>query len=433
MGDGAITQDQTLRRVAITGIGAVTPVGRDAPGTWEALKAGRSGVGPITTFDASTYPVRIAGMVDDFGPDRLPDRRLAHRLHRGAAFGLTAGVEAVRAAAIPAGTYDPFECGVSMGGSVARPELQEFSDIFHTRDGSEGRRLYRWPPSRTVVTSQNVAGAELASIAGAQGPMIGISTACTASSHALGEAFRCIQDGEARMMLAGGYDALTSWVDVLGFSLLGALTKDYNDDPERASRPFDRDRSGFVLGEGAVVMVLEELDSARARGAEIHAEIAGYGSSLNAYRMTDPPPDGGGAAIAMAHALRDSGFAAQDVDYVVAHGTGTPAGDVSETVAIKRALGDHAQRVVVTSPKSMTGHTTCAAGALNLLAALGAIRDGVVSPTINLDNPDPELDLDFVALQARELPVSVAMTNAFAFGGTNGAMVVCRPELRDAR
>jgi 3-oxoacyl-[acyl-carrier-protein] synthase II len=390
-------------------------------------------VGQITTFDASTYPVRIAGMVDDFELDQLPDRHLVRRLHRGAMFGLAAGVEAVRAAAIPEGTYDPYECGVSMGGSVARPELQEFSDIFYTRGQSDGHRLHRSPPSRNVVVSQNVASAELASFAGAQGPMIGVSTACTASSHALGEAFRRIQDGEASMMLAGGYDALTSWVDVLGFSLLGALTKDYNDDPTRASRPFERDRTGFVLGEGAVVMVLEDLDGARARGAEIHAEIAGYGSSLNAYRMTDPPPDGGGATIAMTRALGESGFTAQDIDYVVAHGTGTPGGDVSETVAIKAALGDHAKSIVVTSPKSMTGHTTCAAGALNLLAALGAIRDGVVSPTINLDNPDPELDLDYVANEARSMEVNVAMTNAFAFGGTNGALVVCRPELRDAR
>ncbi|HEY7933103.1 MAG TPA: beta-ketoacyl-ACP synthase II [Solirubrobacteraceae bacterium] len=420
-----------MARVAITGIGAVTPVGGDAPSTWAALKAGRSGVGPITTFDASTFPVRIAGMVEDFDPDQLPDRHLMRRLHRGAAFGLAAGVEAVRAASIPKGTYDPYECGVSMGGSVARPELQEFSDIFYERGQSDGHRLYRSPPSRTVVISQNVASAELASFAGAQGPMIGISTACTASSHAIGEAFRCIQDGEAKMMLAGGYDALTSWVDVLGFTLLGALTKDYNDDPEHASRPFDRDRTGFVLGEGAVVMALEDLDSARERGAEIHAEIAGYGSSLNAYRMTDPPPDGGGAVIAMTRALRDSGFAAKDIDYVVAHGTGTPAGDLSETVAIKGALGDHAKRLVVTSPKSMTGHTTCAAGALNLLAALGAIRDNVVSPTTNLDNPDPELDLDYVPKQAREMEVNVVMTNAFAFGGTNGAMVVCEPGLRD--
>ena len=220
-------------------------------------------------------------------------------------------------------------------------------------------------------------------------------------------------------------------MDVIGFSLLGALTKDYNDDPEHASRPFERDRTGFVLGEGAVFMVLEELESARARGAEILGEIVGYASSLNAYRMTDPPPDGGGAVVAMTNALRESGFAPEDVDYVVAHGTGTPVGDTSETVAIKRAFGEHAYRLAVTSPKSMVGHTTCAAGALNMLAALGAMRDGVISPTINYDHPDPELDLDFIGNVARERDVAVAMTNAFAFGGTNGALVVCRPDVRN--
>ncbi|MGB0094073.1 MAG: beta-ketoacyl-[acyl-carrier-protein] synthase family protein [Solirubrobacteraceae bacterium] len=419
-------------RVAITGIGAVTPVGRDAPRTWTALKEGRSGIGPITTFDASTYPVRIAGMVEDFDPEeQLPDPRRIRHLHRGAAFGVAAGAEALRAAAIKEGTYDPAERGVSMGGSVARPELQEFSDIFYTRQRSGGHDLYRAPPSRTLTVSQNVASAELAKYADATGPMIGVSTACTASSHAIGEACRRIQEGEAKMMLAGGYDALTSWVDVIGFSLLGALTKDYNDDPEHASRPFERDRTGFVLGEGAVVMVLEDLDVARARGATIHAEIVGYASSLNAYRMTDPPPDGGGAVIAMTGALKESGFRPGDVDYVVAHGTGTPGGDVSETIAIKRSFGDHAYRLAVTSPKSMVGHTTCAAGALNLLAAVGAIGDGVISPTTNYDNPDPELDLDYVGNEAREQEVRIAVTNAFAFGGTNGALVVCAPGLSD--
>jgi 3-oxoacyl-[acyl-carrier-protein] synthase II len=421
-----------MTRVAITGIGAVTPVGRDAASTWTALKEGRSGIGQITTFDTTTYPVRIAGMVEDFDPvAQLPDPPRIRHLHRGAAFGVAAGAEAFRAAALEQGTYPPADCGVSMGGSVDRPELQEFSDIFYTRQTSGEHDLYRAPPSRTLTVSQNVASAELARMAQATGPMIGISTACTASSHAIGEAYRRIQDGEAKMMLAGGYDALTSWVDVIGFSLLGALTKDYNDDPEHASRPFERDRSGFVLGEGAVVMALEDLDAARARGATILAEIVGYSSSLNAYRMTDPPPDGGGAVIAMTNALKESGFRLEEIDYVVAHGTGTPAGDVSETVAIKRTFGDHAYRLAVTSPKSMVGHTTCAAGALNLLAAVGAMRDGVISPTINYDNPDPELDLDFVGNEAVQRDVKVALTNAFAFGGTNGALVVCAPELRD--
>jgi 3-oxoacyl-[acyl-carrier-protein] synthase II len=256
--------------------------------------------------------------------------------------------------------------------------------------------------------------------------MISVSTACTASVHAIGEAVRRIQDGDASMMLAGGYDALTSWLDVLGFALLGALTTEYNDDPERGSRPFERDRSGFVIGEGAVVFVLEELEAARVRGAEPLAEIAGYSASLNAYRMTDPPPDGGGAVLAMQGALAEAGLSPSDIDYVVAHGTGTPSGDVSETTGIKRVFGDQPDGLVVTSPKSMVGHTTCAAGALNVLAGVLAMRDSVVSPTINYDTPDPELDLDYVGNQAREMDVRTVVTNAFAFGGTNGALCLRR-------
>jgi 3-oxoacyl-[acyl-carrier-protein] synthase II len=224
--------------------------------------------------------------------------------------------------------------------------------------------------------------------------------------------------------VAGGCDALTSWVDVLGFSLLGALTRDYNDDPEHASRPFERDRSGFVLGEGAVVMVLEELESAQARDATIHAELVGYGSSLNAYRMTDPPPDGEGAVIAMNAALRESGLGRGDIDFVVAHGTGTPTGDASETVAIKRVFGVDAAHLSVSSPKSMTGHTTAAAAALSLLAAIKAMAEGIVPPTINYDTPDPELDLDYVPNEARERTVRASMVNAFAFGGANAVLVV---------
>ncbi len=420
------------RRVAITGFGALTPVGNDAESTWQSLRAGRSGIGPITTFDASTYPVRIAGLVKDFDPAvALPQPHDARRLHRAAAFAVAAAREALAHAGLTAGDYEPYEAGVSMGGSVARPELQEFSDIFYTRKVSDGHHLHRASPLRSLQVSQNTASALIADYAGARGPMIGISTACTASAHAVGEAHRRIQDGEARMMIAGGHDALTSWVDVLGFSLLGALTKDYNDDPTHASRPFERDRTGFVLGEGAVVLILEELESARARGARIYAEIAGYGSSLNAYRMTDPPPDGGGAVIAMNQALRESGLPLQDIGYVVAHGTGTPGGDVSETVAIKRTFGEHARKLVISSPKSMTGHSTAAAGALNLLAAVYALRDGVVSPTINHDHDDPECDLDCVPNVARELPLRAVMTNAFAFGGTNGAVLVCDPALRE--
>ncbi|HEX4109124.1 MAG TPA: beta-ketoacyl-[acyl-carrier-protein] synthase family protein [Solirubrobacteraceae bacterium] len=422
-----------MRRVVITGFGAITPLGLDAESTWESMKAGRSGIGPITTFDAGTYPVRIAGMVSGFDPDeRLPDPGQARLLHRAPQFAVAAAVEALRRSGVEAGHYPAAEVGVAMGGSVARPELQEFSDIFYTRKESGGHRLHRASPAHTAYVSQNTASAVIAKLAGAGGAMIGISTACTASAHAVGEAYRLIQDGDAEMIIAGGHDSLTSWVDVLGFSLLGALTKDYNDDPTHASRPFDRDRSGFVLGEGAVVMVLEEYEAARRRGAPIEAEIVGYGSSLNAYRMTDPPPDGGGAVISMTAAMREADLGPADIDLVLAHGTGTPAGDMSETIAIKRAFGDESKRIVITSPKSMTGHTTCAAGALNLLAAVFAMRDGVVSPTINRDTPDPECDLDCAPLVAREMTVRAVMTNAFAFGGTNGALLVVPPEGRAA-
>jgi 3-oxoacyl-[acyl-carrier-protein] synthase II len=413
--------------VAITGIGAVTPIGNDAESTWEAMKAGRSGVGPITTFDTSSYPVKIGGMCDAFdGSGRLPESPINRYLHRAERFGVAAAAEALASAGLEPAPYEPHEVGVSVGASVDRPTQQELSDVLYARQRGDGYELKRFSPSRALQISQTTGCARIAQLAGATGPMLSVSTACTASVHAIGEAFRRIQEGDAKMMIAGGYDALTSWLDVLGFALLGALTTDYNDDPERASRPFDRNRSGFVIGEGAVLFVLEDLDAARARHARPIAEIAGYSSSLNAYRMTDPPPDGGGAVLAIRGALREAGVAPAEVDYVVAHGTGTPSGDISETIGIKRVFEEHAKQLVVTSPKSMIGHTTCAAGAVNVLAGILAMRDGVVSPTINYDTPDPECDLDYVGNEARELDVRTVVTNAFAFGGTNGALCLRR-------
>ena len=418
-----------MNRVVITGIGAVTPVGRDAESSWQGLRAGRSGVQRIDFYDVSSFPVQIAGICSDFSMDQLPEPKAADYLHRGERFGVAAAAEAVRnAGLLENGGYAPDEIGVAIGGSVDRPELQEFSDAFEVRARSDGHEMHRFPPVKTLRDSQNTAAMQAARVAGAEGPMIGVSTACTASAHSIGEAFRLIQDGEARAMVAGGFDALTSWCDLLGFSLLGALTNEYNDDPERASRPFDKDRSGFVLGEGSVIMVLEEREAALERGATVHAELRGYASSLNAYRMTDPPPDGGGAVIAMNAALKEAGLGTKDVDYVVAHATSTPAGDISETTAIKRVFGDESDKIVVTSPKSMTGHTTCAASALNLLAGIYAMRDSVVSPTINVDNQDPECDLDCVPNEAREMDVNVVLVNGFAFGGTNGALVATKAE-----
>jgi 3-oxoacyl-[acyl-carrier-protein] synthase II len=416
------------QRVAITGFGAVTPVGNDAETTWQSLVAGRSGVGPITTFDPTNFPVKIAALVKDFDLERdVPDPRAGRHLSRAGRFALAAAVQAVKSAGLD-GEYEPHERGVSIGGSMGRPSLEELVEMSCLMRDSDGHDLYRQSPSMVLERDQNVTPARIATQLGFEGPMLSVSTACTASAHSVGEGFRLVQEGYAKLVLAGGCDALTSWFDVLGFGLLGALTKDHEDEPERASRPFDAERSGFVLGEGAVMVVLEDLEAARDRGARIYAEVVGYGSSLNAYRMTDPPPDGGGVTLAIEKALDDSGMAREEIDYVVAHGTSTHGNDRTETLGLKQAFGDHAQRLAISSNKSMTGHLTCAAGALNVLVATRAISDGVVPPTINYEHPDPECDLDYVPNQARELSPRGVLVNAFAFGGTNGCLVVRRPE-----
>jgi len=416
----------TSRRVAITGLGAVTPVGNDAATTWDSLVAGRSGVGPITNFDAETFPVKIAGTVKGFDlVDRLSDHRhLTRRLSRSGSFGVAAALEAIEDAAFDEGDYEPGERGISMGAGVGRPDLQELVEMSYTIKSSDGHVLALQSPASVLLRDQNVPVKSMALLGGFEGPTVSVSTACSASAHALGEAFRRIQEGDAKVMLAGGYDALTTWFDVIGFGLLGALTKDYPDEPERASRPFDAERSGFVVGEGAVVAILEELESAQARGAHIYAELVGYGSSMNAYRMTDPPPDGGGVTLAMQNTLDDAGADPAEVDYVVAHGTSTPGNDICETTAIKQVFGDHAYELAISSPKSMTGHLTCAAGALNVLVGARAIQDGIVPPTINLEHPDPKLDLDYVPHEARRLDVDSVLVNSFAFGGTNACLLL---------
>jgi 3-oxoacyl-[acyl-carrier-protein] synthase II len=416
--------------VVITGMGAVTPLGNDADETWEGLAAGRSGVGPLDTFDATGFPVRIAGQVRDFTlTDRVPRWVGLRHVSRPGGFGIAAAWEALRDAGVEKGTYDGSEIGVAMGASVGRPTLQRLVDTLTLREQTGLPHAFiSFSPSESLAYSQNVPAAAIARMVDATGPMIGVSTACSGAGHAIGEAFRSIQEGDATFMLAGGYDSLTTWVDVLGFSLLGALTDQYNDDPQRASRPFDAARSGFVLGEGAVVFALEELESARARGATVLAELLGYGSSLNAWRVTDSPPDGSGAAQAMEKAIADARLVPGQVDYVAAHGTSTHGNDLSETVAIKRVFGEDAGRILVSSPKSMAGHLTSAGAGLSLLAAVGAIRHSLVPPTINLDTPDRGLDLDYVPNVARRAPVSVGLVNAFAFGGTNVSLVVGRHE-----
>jgi 3-oxoacyl-[acyl-carrier-protein] synthase II len=372
------------RRVAITGLGAVTPLGNDVETTWAGLISGRSGIGPITTFDVGTFPVQIGGMVRDFEvASYLPSPGFDRHFSRAAGFGFAAADQAMRQAD-PAQAYQPHECGIVMGASAGRPEQQELGEIMAAYDRAE---VVPQGPTSLLLRQQNVGVEAMARRWRLEGPMVGVSTACSASTHAIGEAFRHIQEGDAKLMVTGGYDALTTWLDVLGFTLLGALAEGYNDDPERASRPFDKNRIGFVLAEGAVVLVLEDLAAAQARGATVLAEVVGYGTTLNAYRITDAPPDGTGPIQSMERALTDAGLA-------------------------------------VTSPKSMTGHLTAASGALNALIGVRAIQTGIVPPTINLDTPDPRLDLDYVPNKARYMEVRAVVANAFAFGGTNGTLVL---------
>lgn len=422
-----------MNRVVITGLGAVTPVGNDVETTWRSLLAGKSGIGRISTFQPDTFKVQIAGLVKDFDLADYPEAAkhdLAQSLSRSGSFGVAAAMQALEDAGVDGSGYAPEDRGLSFGSSVGRPELKHLADMLHPID--EGTGLYRQPPSIVRERDPNLAMQLIADLGDCRGPMIGVSTACTASAHAIGEAYRRIQEGDAKLMVVGGFDALTSWLDVLGFSLLGALTDEYNDDPEHASRPFDAKRSGFVLGEGATVAVLEEREAAEARGARIYAEVVGYSSSLNAYRITDAPPDGGGAILAMGSALKESGLRTDEIDYVAAHGTGTPGNDLSETMAIKQVFGDDAYALAISSAKSMTGHMTAAAGGLSMVIACCAMRDSMVPPTINLDNPDPKLDLDYLPNVARERRVRAAMLNAFAFGGTNASLVVRNPSFAEA-
>ncbi|MGW4563722.1 beta-ketoacyl-[acyl-carrier-protein] synthase family protein [Streptomyces sp. NPDC004561] len=418
------------RRVVVTGMGAVTPLGNDAESTWQGLAEGRSGVGQLTSIDTTGHDVTIAGEVKDFDlADAVPASVGLRHLLRPGTFGVGAAWEALRNAGVGKDTYDGADMGVAMGASVDRPNLQWLVDVGALREETgRGDAFFPYAPSDSLSYSQSVPTAAMARMLDATGPMLGVSTACSGSAHAIGEAFRTLQEGDATLMLAGGYDSLTSWLDLVGFSLLGALTKEYNDDPTRASRPFDGKRSGFVLGEGGVAFVLEDLEAARARGAHIFAEILGYGTSLNAWRVTDSPPDGSGAIESMQTAIADAGLEPADIDYVAAHGTSTHGNDLSETTAIKKVFGDHAYRLLVSSPKSMAGHLTSAGAALSVFAAIGAINHGLVPPTINQETPDRKLDLDFVPNTARRHDVRHALINAFAFGGTNVGLVVGRYE-----
>jgi 3-oxoacyl-[acyl-carrier-protein] synthase II len=426
--------DQADRRVVVTGIGMITPVGRDTESSWRALCEGRGGVGPITLFDATTFATRIAAEVASFRlADYHPDAGRWACHSRMSQFALAAATMAVAHAGLDLAPPRSDRFGVYLGSGEGQQDFSRFVDLVHrsSRDGRVDtaeftnlgvRSLH---PTREAEQEPGGPAAHLAAVFGARGPNMTCQTACAASAQAIGGATEVIRRGGADVMLAGGTHSMIHPFGLTGFILLTAMST-RNDDPSRASRPFDRDRDGFVLGEGGGVLVLEALEHATARGAAIHGEVAGCCSTADAFRLTDSHPDARGAIAAMRGALADACINPDQVDYINAHGTSTPSNDSIETLAIKRVFGDAAYRIPISSTKSMTGHLVSASGALEAIACLLAIRDGLLPPTINLENSDPECDLDYIPITAREQRADVALSNSFGFGGQNTTLVLRR-------
>ena len=404
----------------MTGLGVISPVGIGVEPFWSNLVEGRSGIGPITHFDASQLDCRFAGEVKDFDPTRYMERKEARHMDRFAQFAVAASLMAVEDAglsgSLPLGPRAGVIIGSGIGGMAT---LEEQSRILLEK----GPR--RVSPFFVPMMIPDMASGLVSIRLGAEGPNSCTVSACASGSHSIGDAFRLIQRGDADLMITGGSEAAITPLAMAAFCSARALST-RNDDPPAASRPFDRDRDGFVMGEGAGVLVLERLDLALRRGARIYAEVVGYASTGDAYHITQPAPEGRGAARAMELALQDAGLEASDVDYINAHGTSTEYNDWYETLAIKRALGEHAHRVAISSTKSMTGHLLGAAGGVEAVATILAIRRGVIPPTINLTNPDPRCDLDYVPNRARRREVRVAMSNSFGFGGHNAVLVFRR-------
>lgn len=415
---GSFMAVMSCKRVVVTGLGVVTPVGNDVPTFWNAMVAGRSGVGPITRFDASSYDTRFAAEVKDFDPiPALPSPKDVRRTDRYTHLAFAAAREAVAESGIFPYAGDPDRVGVLIGSGIGG--LQTLEDQ-HTLLREKGPT--RVSPFMIPMMISNMASGLISIQYGFRGPNYAIVTACASSSNSIGEAFKLIRDGEVDVMLAGGSEAACVPLGLSGFGAMKALSC-RNDAPEKASRPFDADRDGFVLGEGAGVLVLEELDHARRRGAKIYGEIVGYGVTADAYHMTSPAPAGAGAARAMRRALEVAKLPPEAIDYINAHGTSTPQGDICETQAIKTVLGPHASKVWVSSTKSMTGHLLGGAGAVEMVACLKALETGIVPPTINLDNPDPACDLDYVPKTARQGAITTVMNNSFGFGGHNACLI----------
>ncbi|MFZ5640155.1 MAG: beta-ketoacyl-ACP synthase II [Bacillota bacterium] len=410
------------KRVVVTGLGVVSPVGTGKEKFWQSLIEGKSGIDLITRFDASELPTRIAGEVKDFEPLDFIDKKETRRMDRFTQLAVAAADMAVADANLQTDRLDPFRAGAILGTGVGGIETVEEQGIVLQTKGPG-----RITPFFVPMMISNIAGAYIAIKHHLKGPNVTAVTACASSTNSIGDAFRIIQRGEADVMVTGGCEAPVIKLAMAGFCSLRAMST-RNEEPHRASRPFDTGRDGFVMGEGAGILILESLEHAEKRGARIYAEIGGYGMTCDAHHITEPDPDGMGAAMAMDFCLKDAGMKPQEIDYVNAHGTSTPKGDIAETQAIKKIFGEHAPKMAVSSTKSMTGHLLGAAGGIEAIICALSIERGIIPPTINLEDPDPECDLDYVPNKAVKREVKAAISNSFGFGGHNATVLLRRFE-----
>ncbi len=406
------------RRVVVTGMGMVSPLGNTVKETWDQLVQGKSGVAPIDSFDVSKYSTRFGASVKDFDYSDYMTPKDARKMDIFIQYGMVAGIQAMQDSGIEVTDENAHRIGAAIGSGIGGIASIEKSASIVEKSGPRRISPFFVPASITNMIAGN-----LSIRMGFKGPNLAIVTACTTGTHNIGMAARMIQWGDVDVMLAGGSEMATTPVGLGGFAAARALSTN-NDNPEGASRPWDKDRDGFVLGDGAGLMVLEEYEQAKKRGAKIYAEVIGFGMSGDAYHMTSPPEDGSGAAASMKNAMDDAGINGSDIGYINAHGTSTPAGDVAECLAVKSVLGDAASQVAVSSTKSMIGHLLGAAGSVEAIFCALALRDGVMPPTINLDNPDEGCDLNFVPNTAQERSIDIAMSNSFGFGGTNGTLIL---------
>lgn len=405
------------RRVVVTGLGMITPLGNNVSETWESILKGRSGIALLDHFDTTDFTVRIGGSIKDLALDDYIPRKDQKKMDPFIHYGIAAGVQAIEDSGLDLDKEDTNRIGVAIGSGIGGlPGIEKGTELFHS--GGPRRISPFYVPSNII----NMISGHLSIMYGFKGPNFSIVTACTTGTHNIGDAARLIEYGDADVMVAGGAEMATSRTGLAGFAAARALST-RNDEPESASRPWDKDRDGFVLSDGAGVMVLEEYEFAKKRGAKIYAELIGYGMSADAFHMTAPSENGQGAASCMENALRNGKITSNDIQYINAHGTSTPAGDIAETIAVKTVFKSNAKKIAISSTKSMIGHLLGAAGGVEAIFSVLAIRDQIAPPTINLENQDPECDLDYVPNVAREMKIETTLSNSFGFGGTNGSLI----------